>query len=353
MQTLSIVPQLPFPIEQQMVQTTRPQPRKRTQKIHYEPTLVDYEIFKYVWAYYFLTAWQLVDLHYAAGSKTRAQTKLQILSGNSEKVPSEPYLHRRALHHISIGNPTYIYSLATDGLNYLKRHGFTATTRRFRPSEAEQISFPHLEHALNVNDILIAARNLSKAAPDIRLETWLHDFDLQKTPATVELDRRLKGGGIETERVKIIPDGMLDFRLTLANSEKKDRRRILLPEIDRGTETNIDEFKKKIRAYVHYAYPDGAFEQRFGDVDKRVVWIVTRGGENRLYTIRKWCEDELEEQHLEHEYNLFRFTKVDHVIDSDTGKIREALAVEPHNLFLSPVAYRPFQEQPSILLWKP
>lgn len=146
---------------------------------------------------------------------------------------------------------------------------------------------------------------------------------------------------------------MLDFRLQLANSEKKERRRILLPEIDRGTETNIDEFKKKIRAYVHYAAPDGAFEQRFGRVNKRVVWIVTKGGENRLTTIRKWCEDELMEQDLAHEFNLFRFTRVDHVVDSDTGKVREQLAVDPKDLFLSPGAYRPFQEEPDTLLWKP
>src|SRR5205085_9517939 len=95
------------------------QQKKRTGKIHYEPKELDYEILKYVMEYYFLTVWQLVNLHYSKGSVTRANTKLQILSGNSAKVPSEAYLHRRALHHLSIGNPTYVYSLGTDGINYL------------------------------------------------------------------------------------------------------------------------------------------------------------------------------------------------------------------------------------------
>src|SRR5207248_5556850 len=119
-----------------------------------------------------------------------------------------------------------------------------------------EVNYFHLTHALNVNDILIAGRNLPKVAPDITLSSWLHDFDLQKTPAYVEFDRRIPhGGGIVTERVKIVPDGMLDFRMTLPQAAGKERRRIILPEIDRGSETNIEEFKKKILAYIYYSLP--------------------------------------------------------------------------------------------------
>src|SRR5256885_16509522 len=105
---------------------------------------------------------------------------------------------------------------------------------------------------------------------------------------------------------------MLDFRLKLANADK-ERRRILLPEVDRGTETNIETFKQKIRAYVHYALPGGAFEEQFGRVNKRVVWIVTRGGQNRLGELRKWREEELGEQELEHANKLFRFSLLEPV----------------------------------------
>src|ERR1051326_1033722 len=164
---------------------------KRGKKVHYEPTELDAIILTYVMEYYFLTAWQLVKLHYSDGSYTRAATKLQVLSGNHPKVPSEAYLHRRALHHLTTGNPTYVYSLGTDGIRYLQASGFPDLKRRFRPGETNEVNYFHLIHALNVNDVLIAGRKLPKVAQMITLAAWWHDFDLQKEPPVIEVDRRL------------------------------------------------------------------------------------------------------------------------------------------------------------------
>lgn len=343
----------------QRKQAQLPRASARRKKIHYEPTERDYEILKYVMEYYILTVWQLTNLHYSSGSAKYASAVLQVLSGNSKDNPSERYLHRDALAKKTTGQPTNIFFLATDGINYLRQNGYPTLTRRFRPSEAGEVSFHEVLHTLNVNDVLIAARNLQKCAPDIRLEAWLHDFDLRRQRAKVEYERRIseaRGGGISSERVKIDPDGMLDFRMTLANSEK-ERRRVILTEVDRGTETEIERFKKKLSAYVHYALPGGAFEEQFGKANKRVAWIVTKGGERRMNTIRKWCEDELLEQGLEHEFNLFRFTSVEQVteVNKETGEVkkREALAIDPKTLFLSPVWYKPYHAEPDILLWKP
>jgi hypothetical protein len=84
---------------------------------------------------------------------------------------------------------------------------------------------------------------------------------------------------------------------------------------------------------------------------------VTKGGENRLATLRKWCEDELLEHDLEHEHNLFRFTSLNQVeeIDKRIGEAgkREELDIDPYKLFLSPVWYKPFHEEPETLLWRP
>ena len=58
------------------------------------------------------------------------------------------------------------------------------------------------------------------------------------TPAVVEFEPKISehsGGGLQQERVKIVPDGMLDFRMQLHQTDAKERRRIILPEIDRGT----------------------------------------------------------------------------------------------------------------------
>ncbi len=333
-------------------------PKKRG-KPRYQLKAHDIENLNLVREYYLLTAWQLQNLRFSENSLPYVQLRLQTLSGNNPKEPAAGYLRRRGLYPGSFGNTVQLYYLGTEAINLLSQLGYSITSRHKRLDKLHELSYPPLIHALNVNDVLIAGRNLPKAAPDIRLASWQHDFDLQSNPAYVEFERRLPqktGGGVQSERVKIVPDGMLDFRLKLANADK-ERRRILLAEVDRGTETNIETFKQKIRAYVHYALPGGTFEEQFGRANKRVVWIVTKGGQNRLYTLRKWCEEELAEQELEHEYNLFRFTLVEQVrtVEKQTGKekISEELAIDPSTFFLTPVAYLPYHREPDALLWKP
>ncbi|GHO85191.1 hypothetical protein KSZ_31970 [Dictyobacter formicarum] len=329
--------------------------RGKQAHMHYEPTELDYEILTYVKEYYLLSTWQLVNLHYAKGSKTRASTKLQILSGQSQKTPAKVYLYREALERKAPGNPTFVYCLATCGLSYLRRNGYPNLTRRFRPCETRGLSYLHKLHCLNVNDILIAARNLSKVSPDITLAQWRHDFDLQKIPAVVTFARDLTtsySGESVQQTVRLVPDGMLDFRLRLYDAKVNEWRRVILFEVDRGTETNSKKFKEKILAYIHYCLPEGGFEKRYGKTNKRIAYIVTRGGEKRLIMLRHWCEEVLREQHFEQEQNLFRFTSISQQTDQDTGSIREELAISP-TLFVQPVWYKPFEEEPDTLLWKP
>ncbi len=332
------------------------QQEKQPQKSHYALTPVDSEILEYVRQYYFLTAWQLVNLHYSPGSLTRAQTKLQILSGMNKNKPAPPYLHRRGLYLLEFGNSTYLYFLGKKGIKYHQERGGSITPRHTRIDKLLRLERSTLLHCLHVNDILIAGRNLLQYAPDIRLASWQHDYDLETTPAYVEVDRVHSGGGSTQKKVKIIPDGLLDFRLQLAKAHK-ERRRILLPEIDRGTETFIDDFKQKICAYVHFLAPGGEFEQRCGKAEKRVPWIITKGGMNRVNTLRKWCEDELEEQGVEDAFDLFRFVLAEHVVkvDKKTGKekITDELDIDPYDFFLTASAYKPFADELDTLLWKP
>jgi len=90
-------------------------------------------------------------------------------------------------------------------------------------------------------------------------------------------------------------------------------------ELDRGSETNVAEFKKKIRAYVHYAYPGGTYEAMFGTQTITVAFATT-AGEHRLRTMLLWCEQELKEQRLDQEAGLFRFTTLpQEELDPQTG----------------------------------
>ena len=313
-------------------------------------------ILNYVREYYLLTPWQVINLRYSPASLTYVQTLLQTLSGNNPKEPVEAYLRRRDLYKQAFGNTVQLYYLGTPAMKRLAELGYSITRRHKRLDKIEALSYPPLIHTLNVNDVLIAGRNLPKAAPDIRLADWKHDYDLQTTPALVEFERRASDGSLRSEKIKLVPDGMLDFRLKLADSEKQWRRVILI-EVDRGTETNIETFKQKIHAYIPFAMPDGAFTDLFGKANKRIVWIVTNGGETRMRTIKKWCEDELIKQGLEHEFNLFRFTTLGQVQrpDPKTGQVKvvEELAIDPFTFFLTPVVYKPFDKEPDTLLWKP
>jgi hypothetical protein len=304
---------------------------KRNKKAAYQPTPLDYQLLQYVREYHFLTAVQLVNIHYSAGSLTYAQTKLKTLY-------EAGYLDRRALPHVATGQPTYIYALATKGMNYLKAQGFSSFSR-YRPNELQHFKYPHLEHVLSLNDVLIAARGLHQVAPDITLEEMRHDLDLKRSPAHVTYTRRLPDGDTDDERVTLVPDAWLDFRLQLANAPKKRRKCIVL-ELDRGSESNSAEFKKKLRAYVHYSYPGGPYEHMFGTNTITVAYATT-AGEKRLKMLLLWCEQALKEQKLEHEAPLFRFAALPH------GDL------DPRTLFLSDMWYVPYKDEPVTLLWKP
>lgn len=332
--------------------TTKP---KRTPRIKlYEPTPTDLQLMLYLKDYHYLTPWQLTRLHYSDGSFTRAQTKLQTLAGENTKMPCKPYLARRTLPHLGIGNPTYIYTLSTEGQNYLKAQGIAGFTR-FRRDEFAKKKFRHLEHVLAVNDVLIAAHNLAKVAPLIRLVAMLHDLDLKKTAQPFIHERRLRDGSLGEESAKIMPDAWLDFRLALASEAKKERRRNVILELDRGTEFDQEEFRKKIRDYVHYALPGeddspSPYEQLFG-TPYIIVAYATTSGDNRLKTMRRWCEEELIEQQLDQEANLFRFTSLTYHAAAPR-KYTPPPSLDPYELFLKPIWFIPYQKQPTILLWQ-
>src|SRR5437588_8793025 len=125
-----------FPQLSPLMQKTKSMGRQAVSKA-YEPTPLDGEILKYVRAYHFLTVWQLVKLHYSDGSLTRARVLLL-------RLYDAGLLDRRALPHVGVGQPTYIYALATKGINYLKDQGY-ASFSRYRPNELQHFKYPHLE----------------------------------------------------------------------------------------------------------------------------------------------------------------------------------------------------------------
>ncbi len=76
----------------------------------------------------------------------------------------------------------------------------------------------------------------------------------------------------------------------------------------------------------------------------------------------RWCEDELKEQQVDQEANLFRFTALTYYkasshhttlpTNSPKRRGKEPPSLDPAELFLRPVWLTPFHEEPDTLLWK-
>jgi len=216
----------------------------RAKQTAFPLTGVDYEILQLVRDFHFLTVEQVIRLRsLSINSKPKVQIRLKSLFDNK-------YLDRRSLPHVGVGNAEFIYALSTKGMNLLKELGYSGFSR-FRPDEFRRFAFPHLDHALAVNDFLIAARLLPDSIPQITLSEMRHDLDLKKTPVRVIVERRLPYGDRVDEKITVIPDGWLDFRMEVSG-RPKPRRRCIVLELDRGT-TSIAPFKQKLRAYYGYA----------------------------------------------------------------------------------------------------
>ncbi len=289
-------------------------------------TGVDVDILQLVHEYHFLTAEQIVTLRYSKNSLPTAQIRLKSLYENN-------YLERRHLPHTGTGNTEYLYHLSTKGQRYLESAGITGFSR-VRKSEIENMEFPHLKHVLSLNDFLIAARLLPRSVPSIFLVEMRHDLDLKKTPERVTVERRMPYGDRIDEKVTVIPDGWLDFRMAVAD-RPKPRRRCIVVELDRGT-TSVAPFKQKLRALYFYAISED-YQELFG-TDLCMVAYATTAGKARMAQMIEWCEQELEQQRLEHEANLYRFTALPDELD-------------PKELFCEEVWYKPFENEPVSLLW--
>lgn len=285
--------------------------QKRKQQVL---TAVDYDILKLTHEYHFLTVSQVTRLRYSAGSETTAQDRLK-------RLFDAGVLARVRLLHVGTGNTEYLYTLSTKGQKELQEIGI-ASFSRYRPTDTQTLKLPHLQHLISLNDVLIAARLLSRSHPSISLVAMQHDLDMKKKPLKVAVDN---------DNVSLVPDGFLDFRLSIAG------RLYAMPlwvEIDRGTEWG-STLKKKLRSIVS-AVNAQAFEALFG-VSTITVAIATTEGQKRVNLMRSFIKDELINMGLAHLSNIFLFASLPEKID-------------PLHLFLSPVWLAPDNNTPIPLL---
>lgn len=287
-------------------------------------TKTDSEILQAVQHYHFLTASQLCRLKYSSGSLTMVQSRLKALANAG-------YLLRRYLPYTAVGHPTFLYTLSTTGKRMVADDEDEVT--RVRKSEIEEMSYFHLSHVIQLNDVLISAELLSRSTPELTLKTMVHDLELKKTPIQVSYECFLPNSKRVKETATVIPDAWVDWRYT-PGASGKEKRRVFCIELDRGS-IDQNRIKRKFRAYCEVAVSD-AYVNLFHTELCQVVYIcLTPARRDQLVD---WLEEELTLQGLEDENNLFRVGCPETL---ENGR----------DIFLESCFLRPFDEKHFPLLW--
>ncbi len=219
------------------------------------------------------TAEQLTRLHYSPGTLKTVKQRLKTLTDNgyvqADSVPTRQY------------KSPYFYSLGAKGIQYLESIGIDVP-QSFRESKEVGQHYLFIQHALELNDVLVAASLLHTVAPSCTLAAFVHERTLKRRPYVAMWQ---ENGKTQTQR--LTPDAFLDFRVTTDNGQ---RRIPVLLEQDRGTEGQ-EHFRRRLRAYL-VMLKKGDYQHYLG-VKAVTIAFSTFAGELRLKQMRDWTQSEL------------------------------------------------------------
>jgi hypothetical protein len=132
----------------------------------------------------------------------------------------------------------------------------------------------HIQHTIELNDVIISATLLSQQSDIYWLKSFKHERELKHPKYKYD----------------VVPDAFLDFRMT--TPEGKQRRLAVLLEHDCATE-HINAFKPRIRAYVQMLKTE-AYKELYG-VGIVTIAITTFKGETHRDKLVRWTKEELTE----------------------------------------------------------
>ncbi len=261
--------------------------------------------------FHYLSAPQLTRLLYSPGSLTYVQEHLK-------RLFHAHYVERVYLPTITPhGSSLAVYTLASEGIAYLKRAGL-APEGRFRPSEQAHREWLFLRHTLEANELLISAHRLARAHAEITVAQMKCERELKHAPVYVQAGK---------ERIGVVPDGWIDVRFD-------DLQACVAFELDRDT-VEREAFRRKVRGLL--AYADGPYAAAFG-TSSLTIAVVTTAGERRMTELLTWTQHEFIERDAREQADLFRFAAFD------------PAATDPHAIFFAPLWRRPFDPAPLPLL---
>jgi protein involved in plasmid replication-relaxation len=220
-----------------------------------------------------------------------------------------------------------IYTLSGNGRRYVFQQG-KERAKRFRLAEtrtkADNGYFPR--HTLAVNDVLIAARLLSRSIPAIELVRVYHERDLRRKIAVA-----LPGAGGKTRQVFLEPDAALDVRIRNNETVWRDFVNV---EVYRHHPME-QRFKQKIAGYVAYA-SSPQHETLFHTKALTIALFCETPSLVRL--LKGWTEQVLTQLGQKEEGERFFFSSI---------PVSEA---SPTDVFLSPVWEQAFSTTTTPLL---
>lgn len=218
------------------------------------------------------SAEQLCRPHYSIGSLKDVKAKLRILEDNGYIQHDEtPTRRLRSKYH---------YILTKKGMDYLREVGMDVEAS-FRDSKETGKHYLFINHALDLNDIIISAAMLKCSMPSYWLESFIHERELKRKPYKATW----QGGGFS-----LIPDTFLVFRMLMPDGRQR-RMPIVVIEHDRGSEEQ-QYFRSRIRAYLMLLKNEG-YKELFG-VNRITIAFTASAGAERLKKMREWTAKELE-----------------------------------------------------------
>lgn len=262
------------------------------------------------------TAEQLCRLHYQPGCIKAVKARLKELEDHG-------YVQHDVIPGKEFRKP-YYYTITAKAARYLHLAGLS--TEAFRATGTDKHGL-FVDHALELNDMIIAAALLKKGGSGFYLYNFIREHSLKRQPYKATWR---ENGHSETHN--LIPDALLDFRYS--DGQRQLRLPVLL-EHDRGTEQQR-YFRRRIRAYIAFLEA-GAQQDMFG---AQVVTIAfsTFAGEFRLAQMRQWAKQELGERDASI-IQSFVFANL-------------SRPPQPHTTWLEPLWHTPFDGEPVALLSK-
>jgi hypothetical protein len=212
------------------------------------------------------TTEQLTRLHYKPGMLKTVSKRLKVLVDNgfvqADCIPTKLF------------KSPYYYTLDNKGMRYLADIGID-TDLSFRASKEVSDSYLHVRHALELNDVFIAALRLKQAQPQYYLSRFVHERTLKRMP-------------FKANNVTLIPDGFLDIRQRQV--QQADVSLGIILEHDRGTEQQ-EHFRRRIRAYKAFLQANGPVQ--LFNASRVIIAFTTFISARRVAQMRDWTIAEL------------------------------------------------------------